>query len=204
MAYRYSLKYQQNLVTGHRPGSGIFQWSKRHGRSTKMCPDFTINDAEGITPNNVPLFAVKQRKEEWLFGPATSLTTRSIIYPCSKSRCSLPCPCLLCHHRQHPRCRVPSEQSCVCQDCQKHYMDHVNFHSVFHYGCKQCHQIMKIIPNCNFAILNMHQKRGIPGRGHLPEVYMCAQLKETSRIIRNGVQFLAVQNQSYCCPHMIH
>ena len=60
MAYTYSLKYQQNLVTGHRPGSGNFRWSKRHGRSTKMCHDFTINDSEGITLNNVLLFAVKE------------------------------------------------------------------------------------------------------------------------------------------------
>ena len=183
MAYSYLLNYPQNLITGQRFGSGIFRGrNKLHGRSTKMCYDFTINDSGEMTPNDVPLCTVKQREEEWLFGPATRLATRSIIYPCSRGRCSLPCPCLLCHRKQHPRCRVRSRESCVCQDCKEHFEDHVNFHSVFHYGCKQCHQIVKIIPNCNFTILNR-----FPCGGHLPEA--SSALDKERIILGDGMEW---------------
>ena len=179
MAYSYCLNYQQNLITGQRSGSGIFRGrNKLRGKSTKMCYDFTINDSGELTPNDVPLMAIKQREQAWLFGPATRLATRSIIYPCSKGRCSLPCPCLLCHNKQHPRCRVASDKSCVCQDCKEHFANHESYHSVFHYGCKQCHQIVKIIPNCNFTILNLNQNQRFLRGGHLPEVSMCARNKE--------------------------
>ena len=114
------------------------------------------NPKNSLLPN-VQMEPVSYVKKEWLYGPATSLSSRKIIYPCTKFRCSIPCPCLICR-KKHPTCRVPASHGCDCQNCRMQYLDHTTFHAAYHYGCKFCHQIVKILPNFNFFFLDKKKK----------------------------------------------
>jgi hypothetical protein len=108
-------------------------------------------------PDAIQLEPEKILKVPWLFGPATELVTIKIIYPCSRFKCSIPCPCMLCA-RKHPTCRVPSSKPCSCQDCKTQFVDHSSFHAAFHHGCKYCYQLVKTIPSFNFFCLDTQKK----------------------------------------------
>ena len=104
----------------------------------KRCHEFALTD-EGVlflTPGLVHLVTGKSMKIPWLFGPATRRDNRTVIYPCSRYRCSLPCPCLLCRRGKTPRCRVTSTQPCDCTDCTDHFLDHNRFHGIGWWGVK--------------------------------------------------------------------
>ena len=85
------------------------------------------------------------------------LLQKTIIYPCSRFKCAIPCPCMLCA-KKHPTCRVPSTKSCSCQDCSSQFADHKSYHAVFHYGCRSCFQLIKSIPNLNYFFLDIEKK----------------------------------------------
>ena len=120
----------------------------------KKCHLFSLKSELSLTPSSIPLLPGKsiQKHKQWLYGPAVCLVTRSVIYPCEKYRCSVPCPCNICQ-KIHPICRIPASQPCDCKDCVNHFENHTNFHATFHFGCKFCFQILKNIPNFNFVYL---------------------------------------------------
>ena len=110
-----------------------------------------MKDRNEITPERVQLVPVVHHQYPWLFGPATLLSSRSIVYPCSRGKCAVPCPCLLCD-KKHPKCRAG--QSCDCQDCRLQFLDHSNYHACLHTGCKFCHSIVTVLPQFNFFFLD--------------------------------------------------
>ena len=135
----------------------------------KKCHQFTLKD-EGamfpfLTPTSVKLVPGNSVRCPWLFGPATRLDTRSVIYPCTRYRCSLPCPCLLCRRGRTPRCCVASThtQPCNCADCTAQFLDHNSFHGVYHFGCKYCSQLIENFPNLNFNLFRNIEKFMHPG-----------------------------------------
>ena len=103
----------------------------------KKCHLFSLKSELSLTPSSIPLLPGKsiQKHKQWLYGPAVCLVTRSVIYPCEKYRCSVPCPCNICQ-KIHPTCRIPASQPCDCKDCVNHFENHTNFHATFHFGCK--------------------------------------------------------------------
>ena len=126
-----------------------------------------IKDEKNATLEHVQLVPVKQVKVQHLFGPATILSSRQIVYACSRGKCILPCPCLLCA-KKDPRCRVG--QDCGCADCRMQYKDHSSFHACLHHGCKYCHKIIQIFPNFNFTLLDTTRKltnKGVYGEEQL-------------------------------------
>ena len=139
MADSFNIHFEDNVLVG--------QGYKFDKEANDNCFDFVVKE----NPNDSLLAKVQMEpvsyvKIEWLYGPATCLSSRRIIYPCTRFRCSLPCPCLICRKR-HPTCRVPASHGCDCQNCRMQYLDHSSFHAAYHYGCKFCHQIVKILPN---------------------------------------------------------
>ena len=114
------------------------------------CHDFSLKSEFNSVSTAVQLLAGKCVKEKWLYGPAMTIKNRSVIYPCSRYRCSIPCPCLFCCHRL-PRCHVPGSQACVCIDCINHFEDHSHFHAAFHIDCKSCIQLLENIPQLKFS-----------------------------------------------------
>ena len=156
MTITFDTNFMQNLIRG--------KGSSHLKSDDEKCHIFSLNDNTIFKPSSVELVPGKSVKTSWLYGPAMDLKSRKMIYPCSRYKCSIPCPCLLCS-KQHPKCRVPSSNNCCsCEDCIKHFEDHSSFHGSFHYGCRSCFQIVQKIPNFNFFFLSPEMKSREKGR----------------------------------------
>ena len=139
MAYNYHVDFSLKHITGVRNMS-----FKKHVRvkknenATKKCYEFStaadIHD-DRDSPEIVPVGPVKSRPAPWLYGPASSLATRGVIYPCSRYRCCIPCPCRLC----------------MKKECLDKFSDHKTFHQAFHQLCEFCCQVAKCFPTFNFV-----------------------------------------------------
>ena len=151
MAIRYEMDFGKNEVTWR----GARVERKFRNLTDIICHHFSLKNHVYEANSVVELVAGKIVKEEWLYGPATSLKTRSVIFPCSKHRCSLPCPCRLCRKIQ-PRCQL---ELCSGEECMLNFDDHSHFHSVFHLGCKWCGQMVQIVPHFNFHFVSREQRR---------------------------------------------
>lgn len=104
-------------------------------------------------PSNVTYVAGKHA-DEFLYGPASSLKSRTIIYTCERYRCRLGCPCQLCRVK-HPHCnRATTNETCGdCSKCRQDYDDHLLHHRVHHYLCKFCINVQKSFPQFAFTVL---------------------------------------------------
>ena len=158
MAHKFSLHFKHSWITRRGPklitlGIGKIKSSKHPG--TRKCYEYVIKNPEESTPDHVQLAPVCQSHIPWLYGPATVISTRSIVFPCARGKCSLPCPCRICR-KAHPRCR--EGQSCSCAECKLFYEDHTKFHACFHYGCKSCFNIVSVLPHFNFFFLDKNRK----------------------------------------------
>ena len=103
----------------------------------------------------VELIPGKLKDENCLFGPASQMNSKAVIYPCSRYKCSIPCPCqTCCEQHPAPSCQCPAEQSCGCKDCMEKLTDHFRYHKAFHTKCKFCLNIIKNIPHFNFWFLS--------------------------------------------------
>ena len=58
--------------------------------------EFDFIDKDQTSVDNILVEPTKSYQVPWLYGPATSLSSRTVIYPCNRYRCALPCPCKLC------------------------------------------------------------------------------------------------------------
>ena len=146
MPIEYQADFRQSLIKGRD--------YKIDPRISKLkCHQFSLENSTNLFPTSVQLLPGKSIQEPWLYGPAMNLLTRSIIYPCTDFRCSLPCPCLLCA-KIHSKCRVPSSKPCSCPDCAQHFENHCEFHGTFHFGCKYCFQLVQKIPQFDFFFLD--------------------------------------------------
>jgi uncharacterized Zn-finger protein len=159
MADKFFINFRHNIISGQ----GV-KIEKSIG--VRDCYDYVINVKEDITHEKVVIEPTKFRQDK-LHGPATCLSSRRIMYPCSRNKCRLPCPCLICR-KKHPTCQVPSDQACDCQDCLVQFRDHSSFHGAFHLGCKYCLQLVNIFPQFNFFFLNMKREKFNPA-GHYPD-----------------------------------
>ena len=159
MSVKFELNFVQNLIIG----KGSCHLNSDH----EKCHIFSLKDTTILNPASVELVPGKYEKNAWLYGPAMDIKSRKIIYPCSRYKCSIPCPCLLCS-KQHPKCREPSK-SCSCDECYKHFEDHSSFHGIFHFGCRSCFQIVQKIPHFNFFFLSPEMnKHGIGSNDEIP------------------------------------
>ena len=125
---------------------------------TERCHKFSIVDEKKPASSQYQLMSGKGISKKWLYGYAMSLDRKTVIYPCSRFRCSIPCPCLLCA-KQHPRCHVPGLMGCGCSDCIKYFNDHTVFHATFHIECKSCSQLLTMLPTFNFFFLNTERPK---------------------------------------------
>ena len=157
MAHKFSLNFKQSWIT--RRGANLIPDGTKGRRGkfhhgSKKCYEYVIKDRDDTTLEDVQLVPIQHVQVKSLYGPATILSSRQIVYPCSRGRCTVPCPCLICR-KIHPRCRAG--QSCGCKDCRRHFKDH-SFHAVLHSGCKFCHNIIKTLPTFNFVFLDSVRK----------------------------------------------
>ena len=158
MAHKFSLHFKHSWIIRRGPklitlGIGRVKSNKHPG--TRKCYEYVIKNPDQSTPEYVQLAPVRQSQIPWLYGPATLLSTRSVVYPCVRGKCVLPCPCRICR-KAHPRCR--EGKSCSCAECKLFFEDHTNFHGCFHHGCKSCFNIISALPHFNFFFLDKNRK----------------------------------------------
>ena len=130
------------------------------------CDESTIDDMNYYdSPANVVVRLVAGNyATESLHGPASSLSEKSIIYPCDRFRCRVNCPCRLCGAKL-PYCNEAKDNKTCgdCSDCCQDYQDHLIFHRVLHIQCKFCHNVFEHIPSMNFVICGL--------KGYWPDIY---------------------------------
>ena len=91
-----------------------------------------------------------------LFGPASLIENKVMIYPCEKFRCSVYCPCYLC--------RVKYQKiSDLDEACIDRLYEHRRYHKAYHLECDYCSEIFKILPGFNFTLF----VRQVPYQPHL-------------------------------------
>ena len=129
--------------------------------ASEKCYNFSLISDHPRDPNCVVLEPYKILTQPWLYGPATDRKTRTIIYPCERFKCLIPCSCLLCD-KKNPSCS--SRGNCSCKECKLYMHDHENFHATFHFKCVSCEDIIRVLPNFNFFTLNK-VKKGLGGVG---------------------------------------
>ena len=77
MADKFYLNFQDNVILG--------QGYKFKKEANQNCSDFIVKENPNDShPTNVQMEPVTYIKKEWLYGPATCLSSRRIVYPCSR------------------------------------------------------------------------------------------------------------------------
>ena len=106
-------------------------------------------------PSSVTYVAGKY-PEGSLHGPASSIVTKSIIYPCEEFRCRLDCPCHLCRKKASNCLKAATNSSIACgdcSDCSLDYNDHLLHHRARHLLCKYCENLHEIFPQYSYTVL---------------------------------------------------
>ena len=152
MAHKFNVKFPKRYLSCQGPNVLGTQL-------TSKCFSFDLCSAgSGAITEPVDVVPKESVKHQWLYGPATDLASRRVIYPCALFKCSFPCPCLRCR-KIHPKCRVNSSSlSCSCQECYEFFHDHEMYHIIPHLGCRACHQLTSVLPNFNYFFFNMRKE----------------------------------------------
>ena len=158
MSHKFNLDFKKSWIT--RIGPKLLPndvTSIRHKSIPvkRKCYEFEFLNWKERCPEKVQVAPVKLKKDKWLFGPATKLNTRSIVYPCSREKCALPCPCLICH-KKYPDCR--GEIECNCEECKLFNVDHNNYHGCEHIGCKSCKSLVDAFGVFKFSSIDKNIK----------------------------------------------
>ena len=152
MAYTYHVDFSHKHLTGVRNMTLKNNASaKKNIKATRKCYEFSAAadvHKSRDSPEIVPVGQVKSLTAPWLYGPACSLATKGVIYPCSRYTCCIPCPCGLC--KKVPQTCQASE-SCYCEEFRGKFQDHKNFHQAFHQLCEFCCQLVKCFPALNLS-----------------------------------------------------
>ena len=157
--FKMSFAYEADFGQRHLFGYGT-KISKYKNSEINMCHFFSIKNKKDDGSRCIELVPGKHISEKWLFRPASNLH-KSIIHPCSRFRCQIPCPCMdCCQPQEHPPCESSSNKSdCHCKRCIEQFNDHMNFHLALHSKCKYCEQLMQVFPNFNFFFMNREVQR---------------------------------------------
>ena len=118
-------KYEADFADNVIRAEGVKLLSKKTWMMKRKCHQFALKEKTQSDPSSVRLVAGRTVTQERLYGPATLLISRTIVYTCHLFQCIIPCACKICQ-KLHLKCRVPS--SCSCSECLEHFQDHNNYH----------------------------------------------------------------------------
>ena len=153
-----------------------YLWGPEDDKSYRSCHEFTVKNVKlqkkfmiyssqscpvKEIPSDVSLIAGKY-SEGFLHGPASSLTSKSIMYPCSEFRCKIDCPCQLCRY-QSGYCSLSGihlESVKDCELCRKDYDDHMLHHRAYHLQCQLCTELHRIFPLYTYAVVRWEYNYG--------------------------------------------
>ena len=139
------------------------------------CHEFSVSGVKiyynkvkynSIDEAEITLVAGKNTADSTLYGPgpASLIKNRTIIYPCSRFHCRLPCPCHLCRKASSICAKAP--QNKTCGECSKYRLDcedHLVFHRAPHMNCKFCLNVLEHLPHMQFEVCDM--------KGYYPDRY---------------------------------
>ena len=96
-----SINYHADFAVGILAGVNAWKIKKKFIKVNEetMCHEFSNKHQCGES-DKVELVPGKIIVKKWLFGPASLLKSKALIYPCSRYKCSIPCPCQTCC--EHP------------------------------------------------------------------------------------------------------
>ena len=155
-----TVKYEADFEKSIIKCSGI----KMSNDSEEKCYQFSRDKSATMILGVGLLQPGKIVKEKWLYGPATQLVTKSVLYPCSRFKCGIPCLCMQCEMK-HPSCHIPASNPCSYEECKIIFEDHSQYHAALHLGCKYCLNLIETIPNINFTLLKVENyKQVVLGR----------------------------------------
>ena len=162
MSFKYNADFGRKRLVGY----GTFRTITRGmmEKDADLCHIFSVKKDElHLDQNIVKLVPGKTKKEQWLFGPA-STKDKIFVFPCSCYRCLLPCPCTICAKLPHHKsCQNLDREQCSCDACIKSFGEHVKFHAAYHLDCKYCGQLLRIFPCFNFFFLNSLNEEKLTG-----------------------------------------
>ena len=143
-------------------------WGPEDDKDYRNCHEFTVENVKlqekfmkyssrpcpvDEIPSDVSLIAGKYA-EGFLHGPASSLSSKSIIYPCSEFQCKIDCPCQLCRYKSHycimSGSHIGSEKN--CELCTNDYNDHMLHHRAYHLQCQYCTELHRIFPQYAYTV----------------------------------------------------
>ena len=138
--------------------------------------------------------------ENHIYGPASSLSDKSVIYPCRLFKCRLRCPCHRCRKGCN-KCTDPDHELLPgggCSECQDDYWEHFLFHLVEHTSCKFCRSVASILPHKKCQVSET--------RGYYPNFY---KVMIDSFLVKHYPKFLktdSITNQHSCdkCEESFH
>ena len=126
-----------------------------------QCHEFSVKEVSPINIQPDTLYCEAEvslvtgkYSEENLYGPASSLMDKSLIYPCTSNKCRLSCPCHICRNKSYMCQTVSHEKSPGegCSECQNEYWEHLLFHLAVHTFCKYCAEVASFLPYTNFFV----------------------------------------------------
>ena len=145
-------------------------WGKSNNSKSyhheSSCHEFCVGDVEVKTdlmkfssrpcpldqvPSKVSFIAGEYSKN-FLHGPASSRTSKSIVYPCNRFQCRIDCPCHLCRFKSI-HCTVSNKKCEDCELCKKDYNDHMLHHRAYHLQCEFCQQLHRIFPRYTYTVV---------------------------------------------------
>ena len=111
MIFDYQLDFENDFLLGS--GKNTRQ-KARKDVGNSLCHNFTVKDTEAET--NAAKVLPGRVSDNFLYGPACDIRTRSVIYPCNRSKCRIPCICKQCRKRMIKTC---SKSDCSCSECTR-------------------------------------------------------------------------------------
>ena len=182
MRFKYELQFDQDIIMGSAKKMGDIHEERK-------CYTFTLGE-RGENKRKIRLLSENIVNIDWIHGPAC-LLDRKLIYPCSRFRCSIPCPCKICHKvGQSLSCQVDSSESCACSNCVDQYQDHSEYHRAYHMDCKFCKNIIHIFPAFNYWFLNKNIRmllQGCQSREHFYMKKLVVNTKPTPEAVNTNM-----------------
>ena len=132
---KWSLRYQHNKVTNYVDNKHLYH--KRHQcHVLNPIEDKSDEEAQTWFENS------STKSDKLLFGPASCITTKRVIYPCDKMGCFIFCPCSHCQSDLVKSDLTP----------EKLLEDHQLYHHANHGNCVYCSNLLECFPSFSNTI----------------------------------------------------
>ena len=194
--FKFHADFGHQLLVGRAPRA---KWDNLKNAEI-YCHNFSISNSDNSNKpsgSQVGMIAGKISVKEILSGPASDLSTKAIVYPCSKHQCVIPCPCHICC-RKLPICQNSGQ--CSCSACLDNFKDHMQYHLHLHLDCKYCNNLINSFPRFNFYFVkteNTDDERFISRRTQYSEKVENSEEIKNIKQRTEGMKHL-IKTETFC------